>query len=81
VPGAASTRCIYSIVADGDPKVPAPPFLLLRAGYDPRMAETIEDVQEEPLAEDGDALDEPPLAESDADDTIGCSVEGGLVRL
>ena len=45
------------------------------------MVETIEDVQEEPLAEDGDPLDEPPLAERDAEDTIGCSVEGGLVRL
>jgi len=42
------------------------------------MAEMLEEVTEEPLAEDEESEERTPSAEADE---YGCTVEGGLVRL
>jgi hypothetical protein len=43
------------------------------------MTETLEDLTEDPAAEDEDTDEQTPRAE--ADDEPGCTVEGGLARL
>ncbi|HEV8249806.1 MAG TPA: hypothetical protein VGQ15_07520 [Gaiellaceae bacterium] len=45
------------------------------------MAETVEQLAEEPEAEREAPEDESPRASADDDEDLGCSVEGGLVRL
>lgn len=46
------------------------------------MAETFEDPLEEPeQAVDDEDPDDRPRAEADSEEEIGCSVEGGVVRL